>query len=56
MNERERVPVYVEVEVCTRQQRERREQAQAQPRQIEPDSVIDWRSYGRRSVPRRWLA
>ncbi len=50
--ERERVLVPVEVEVSTLQQRERR--AQAQPRQIEPDMVVDWRSYDRRTIPGRW--
>ncbi len=50
---RERVLVRVEVEVSTRQQRERREQAQS-TQQIVPESVIDWRSYDRRTIPGRW--
>ncbi len=52
MSERERAAEPVEVEVNTLQERERRERAK--PKQVEPDSEIDWRSYQRHSIPSRW--
>ncbi len=54
MSERERELMPFEVDVSTREQRERRERAE--PKRIEQDSEIDWRSYGRRSIPNRWKA
>ncbi len=46
------VPMKIEV-VASRQERERRERAQAH-QVIAQDSMLDWRSYERRTIPNRW--
>ncbi len=54
MSQQEQVLEPVEVEVSTLQDRERRERLE--PRPIERDAVVDWRSYARHDIPSRWRA
>jgi hypothetical protein len=44
----------VEVELSTRQENDQWERHEH--KQIERDAEINWRSYDRRNIPRRWRA
>ncbi len=54
MSEREQTLEPVVVDVSTRQDRERRERLEPKP--IEQDVEVDWRSYARHTIPARWRA